>query len=70
MTYEAGLFFCVLGVLAGLPAAVIAGMPGLRNHPAWKRVLVFVGALIWLLPLALVPALIIMFQVFGIDMVD
>ena len=70
MSYQSLLFFVVLLSMAGLPAFAVARMPGLRPHRAWKKALVFIGTMIGLLPLALVPALIVMFQVFGIDMVD
>lgn len=70
MTFESTLFFAVLLTIAGLPAFAVARMPSLRPHPAWKKALVFIGTMIALLPLALVLALIVMFQVFGIDMVD
>lgn len=70
MNTEALLLCCVMGVVAGLPAAALASMPSLGKHPKWKRVLVLVGAFVWLLPIAFAPALIIVFYVFGIDMLD
>ncbi len=70
MTYETTLFFAVLFSVAGLPAYAVSRMPALRPQPAWKKTLVFIGATIGLLPPALFPALMIMFYVFGIDMLD
>ena len=70
MTYEATLFLAILAAIAALPAAAMAGMPALRSQALWKKALVFIGTMIGLLPLALVPALMIMFQIFGIDMLD
>ena len=67
---EGYLYFAVLLAVAGVPAFVLARMPSLRAHPPWVKVLVFLGALVWLLPLALIPALVIVFYVFGIDMID
>ena len=70
MSHESILFLAVLCSLAGLPAYSLARMPSLRPHAAWKKALVFMGTAIGLLPLASILALIIMFQVFGIDLVD
>ena len=70
MGFEGYLYFAVLLAVAGIPAFVLARMPGLRAQPTWIKGLVFAGALVWLLPLALIPALVIMFYVFGIDMID
>ncbi len=70
MGYEPHLFLLVVAVVAAVPAAAVARLPGLRVHPAWKKWLVFAGAFVGLLPLAVVPALILMFYMFGIDMLD
>lgn len=64
------IFLTLLSAFSLLPGIAVASLPRARERPLWMRALIAAGVGILLLPPALVLALIVGFQVFGIDMVD
>lgn len=68
--YDDLIFLTLLVTFALTPGLAVAHLPRARKRPLWTRALIVLGVGILLLPIALVLALIVAFQVFGIDMMD
>ena len=70
LTRDELIVLLIAALLAGLPAALALRMRALAQHPLWTRGLVACGVAAFVAPMALVAALIIAFQIFGIDVFD
>ena len=64
------IFLTLLSAFSFLPGIAVASLPRVRERPLWTRALIMLGVGILLLPPAVFLALIVGFQVFGIDMMD
>jgi len=65
----AGLYFWSLAIaLAAIPGWAVARMA--LDRPLYVRALMFAGTALYVLPVALVLSALVLFQAFGIDILD
>lgn len=66
-----GVYLWLLAILiAAVPAYAVTSLRRVQEKRPHIRALVFAGVILFFLPFTLFAALVILFQVFGIDMID